>query len=190
MDRSKHRIRDRVRAERTCLHPPDLAERSRRIASYTESLLEGQETVMVYASKPGEVDTSGLILTCLERGIRLVVPIIERETRSLRLSRLEDPAVLVPSTFGVPEPIGHELPVDPDEIGAVVVPMLGFDRSGNRLGYGAGYYDRFLEAHPIEVKVGIALACQEVEEIPADRFDVPMNWIVTEDGPIRCPGSN
>ncbi|KAF5054797.1 putative protein YqgN [anaerobic digester metagenome] len=188
MDRSKHRMRDRIRAARTCLHPPDLAERSWQIASYTQSLLQGQETVMVYASKPGEVDTTTMIRTFLDRGVRLVVPIIERETKSLRLSRLEDPAVLVPSTFGVPEPIGHELPVDPDEIGAVVIPMLGFDRAGNRLGYGAGYYDRFLEVHPIEMKVGIALACQEFEEIPADPFDIPMDWIVTEEGPIHCTG--
>ncbi|HOT94753.1 MAG TPA: 5-formyltetrahydrofolate cyclo-ligase [Methanoregulaceae archaeon] len=186
MDRSKHRMRDRIRAARTCLHPPDLVARSRRIASHTQILLEDQKTVMVYASKPGEVDTMGMIRGFLDRGVRLVVPIIERETRSLRLSRLEDPAVLVPSTFGVPEPIGHELPVDPDEIGAVIVPMLGFDRFGNRLGYGAGYYDRFLGLHPIEVKVGIALACQEFERIPADPFDIPMDWIVTEDGPFRC----
>ena len=188
MDRSKHRMRDRIRAARTCLHPPDLAERSWQIASYTQSLLQGQETVMVYASKPGEVDTTTMIRTFLDRGVRLVVPIIERETKSLRLSRLEDPAVLVPSTFGVPEPIGHELPVDPDEIGAVVIPMLGFDRAGNRLGYGAGYYDRFLASHPMEMKVGITLACRAFEGIPADPFDIPMDWIVTEEGPIHGTG--
>ncbi len=168
------------------MHPPNLAERSLRIASHALSLLDGHQTVMVYASKPNEVDTAGLIRAFLDRDVRLVVPIIERKTRTLRLSYLEDPSVLVPSTFGVPEPIGHELPVESSEIEAVVVPMLGFDRAGNRLGYGAGYYDRFLEVHPIGLKCGIALACQELDRVPADAFDVRMDWIVTEDGPIRC----
>jgi len=186
MEGSKELLRERVRTARACLHPPDLAERSRRIATHALSLLDGRQTVMVYASKSTEVDTSDLMRAFLDRGVELVVPLIERETRTLRLSRLEDPALLVPSTFGVPEPIGHELPVDPSEIEAVVVPMLGFDRAGNRLGYGAGYYDRFLSAHPIGMKCGIALACQEFDRIPADALDVRMDWVVTEDGPIRC----
>lgn len=134
----KRHLRDRARAARACLHPPDLAERSRRIGAHALSLLNGQRTVMVYASKAGEVDTSALIRVLLDRGIRVVVPIIERETVSHRPSYLEDLTLLLPSTFGVPGPIFHEPPAEPGALGAVLMPLLGFDRAGNRLGYGAG----------------------------------------------------
>ena len=110
MTHEKRLLRDQIRASRASIDPADLAERSRRIGVHALSLLNGQRTVMVYASKPGEVDTSTLIEALLDRGVRVVVPIIERETVGLRLSYLDDPSVLVPSTFGVPEPIAHEKP--------------------------------------------------------------------------------
>jgi 5-formyltetrahydrofolate cyclo-ligase len=139
---------------------------------------------MVYASKPGEVDTSGLISWLLSQGTRVVVPIIEQETRSLRLSYLEDPGVLSPSTFSVPEPVGHEIPADASAVRLVIIPLIAFDRQGHRLGYGAGYYDRFLSRHPGMTKIGVAFSCQEVPRIPADENDVSLDIIVTETGVV------
>jgi len=118
----------------------------------------------------------------------VVVPIIERDTRSLRLSLINDPSVLVCSTFSVPEPIGNEIPACEDDIGAVVVPLIAFDRNGHRLGYGAGYYDRFLSGNPGLTKIGVAFSCQEVPETPADENDIAMDAIVTEHEVIRCHG--
>jgi 5-formyltetrahydrofolate cyclo-ligase len=60
--------------------------------------------------------------------------------------------------------------------------MLGFDRSGGRLGYGAGYYDRFLAKNQKIKRIGIAFGCQEAEKLPVDENDIHMNYIVTEDG--------
>jgi 5-formyltetrahydrofolate cyclo-ligase len=60
--------------------------------------------------------------------------------------------------------------------------MLGFDRDGGRLGYGAGYYDRFLAKNQTIRKIGIAFGCQEAENLPVDENDIHMNCIVTEDG--------
>jgi 5-formyltetrahydrofolate cyclo-ligase len=64
--------------------------------------------------------------------------------------------------------------------------MLAFDKRGNRLGYGAGYYDRFLTTHPHLKRIGIAFACQELMEIPTDPTDAGMDIIVTDTGIIRC----
>jgi 5-formyltetrahydrofolate cyclo-ligase len=64
--------------------------------------------------------------------------------------------------------------------------MLAFDKKGNRLGYGAGYYDRFLSLHPHLTRIGIAFSCLEVEEIPADATDAIMDIIVTDTGVISC----
>ncbi len=188
MSQTKAALRQQSKETRSLLSPAEIAENSRIIRQRLLDLLNGFDTVMVYASKTPEVETKDLIADLNRRGVRVVVPIIERETCSLRLSYLPDPAVLVPSTFNVPEPIGHELPARPEEIEAVVIPMLAFDTEGNRLGYGAGYYDRFLCRHPHLQRIGIAFSCQRLEKIPAEKNDVKMDCIVTETGTTRCSG--
>jgi 5-formyltetrahydrofolate cyclo-ligase len=177
---TKAELRMRAKEARSRLTPAEIARYSASIECRLIEVLDGFTTVMVYVSKPPEVETRGLIAALNNRGVLVVVPIIERETRSLRLSALPDPGVLVQSTFNVPEPIGHEIPVRPEDIQAVVVPMLGFDSKGNRLGYGAGYYDRFLRRYPHPEKIGIAFSCQQVECIPADENDIMMDCIITE----------
>jgi 5-formyltetrahydrofolate cyclo-ligase len=68
--------------------------------------------------------------------------------------------------------------------------MLGFDRTGGRIGYGAGYYDRFLSKNPGLRKIGIAFACQEIEKLPVDETDMPMDFIITEDGIVFPDGGS
>jgi 5-formyltetrahydrofolate cyclo-ligase len=80
--------------------------------------------------------------------------------------------------------VDREIPAEPSSIRLVVVPLIAFDSRGFRLGYGAGYYDRFLSRHPDMKKIGVAFACQEVETVPADENDVPMDIIVTENGVV------
>ncbi|WP_245525955.1 5-formyltetrahydrofolate cyclo-ligase [Methanocorpusculum labreanum] len=67
-----------------------------------------------------------------------------------------------------------------------VVPRVGFDRKGHRLGYGAGYYDRFFASHPAIPRIGMAYACQEVDLIPMEAYDARMDYVVTEDEVINC----
>jgi len=184
----KEQIRDRARVERGKLTPEKIDMMSRAICRSVRNILDGQDNVMLYASKGPEVNTRPLMAALLSEGVAVVVPIIEKETRSLRLSSIDDLSVLVRSTFSVPEPIGNEIPVREEDIGTVVVPMIAFDRKGHRLGYGAGYYDRFLSGHPGVTKIGVAFSCQEVPVIPADENDVAMDMIVTEHEIIRCTG--
>jgi 5-formyltetrahydrofolate cyclo-ligase len=188
MSQTKAALRLRAKEARSLLSPAEIATYSASIEENLLGLLDGFATVMVYVAKAPEVETMGLIAALNRRGVRVVVPIIERETCSLRLSYLPDPGVLVPSTFDVPEPIGHELPARPEEVEVVIIPMLAFDAEGNRLGYGAGYYDRFLCRYPHPKKIGIAFSCQQAGRIPADENDVKMDYIVTEKGIIRHNG--
>ncbi|MBP2145632.1 5-formyltetrahydrofolate cyclo-ligase [Methanofollis sp. W23] len=183
----KNALREQVKARRAALSPDEITEKSEAITRRLLPLLDRAETVMLYASKSPEVETAGLIDALLAAGRRVVLPIIEKETHTLRLSSIPDRSVLVESTFHVPEPIGHEVPVDPAALDAVVVPMVGFDRGCNRLGYGAGYYDRFLEANPGLTIIGVAFSCQEVQSIPSEPFDRRMDWIITEGECISCP---
>jgi 5-formyltetrahydrofolate cyclo-ligase len=69
-----------------------------------------------------------------------------------------------------------------------VIPLIGFDAQGNRLGYGAGYYDRFLSKNPRILKIGLGFGCQAAGEIPCDDRDIRMDYIITEKGVVRCDG--
>ncbi|WP_214021319.1 5-formyltetrahydrofolate cyclo-ligase [Methanoculleus sp.] len=188
MSQTKAALREQAKEARFLLSTAEIATYSSSIEERLLNLLNGFTTVMVYVAKAPEAETTGLIAALNRRGVRVVVPIIERETCNLRLSYLPDPTVLVPSTFNVPEPIGHELPARPEDVEVVIIPMLAFDAEGNRLGYGAGYYDRFLCRYPHPKKIGIAFSCQQAQSIPADENDVKMDYIVTEKGIIRHNG--
>ena len=187
MSVSKAGLRHQGRELRARLNPQERQEKNQQIRTFLRQLIDGKNPVMVYVSKPMEVETQVLIQELLAEGKRVIVPIIETETRSLRLSYLTSLKHLTTSTFSVPEPIGREVPAEPGEIAVIIIPMLAFDAKGNRLGYGAGYYDRFLCRCPTAEKIGIAFSCQELPEIPAEPQDVQMDYIVTEQGIQKCP---
>ncbi len=182
MNQSKQHLRNRLKQAREELSPAERADKSSIIAQLLLGLLEGLDTVMVYAAKEPEVGTEILIDALLARETKVVVPIIQRETRTLRLSYIEDREVLHPSTFNVPEPIGHEIPADAEDICAAVIPLIGFDACGHRIGYGAGYYDRFLVEHDHILRIGTGFACQQVNCLPSEPHDITMHYIVTEEG--------
>ncbi|WAC04203.1 MAG: 5-formyltetrahydrofolate cyclo-ligase [Methanoregula sp.] len=183
---SKQTLRSAAKQKRSAIPKDEIAEKSVRICDYLFGLVDGCDPVMVYVSKLPEVDTHPLIAGLLRKGRRVIVPIIETDTRTLRLSYLMDPSLLVKSTFHVPEPIGNEIPAKASDIRTIIIPMLAFDRRGNRLGYGAGYYDRFLKQNPGAKKIGVAFSCQETESVPGDENDIRVDMVVTEDGIIHC----
>jgi 5-formyltetrahydrofolate cyclo-ligase len=185
MSEEKSRVRDILRARKDAMVPEDRLKKSFMITRHLMNIIRKNETVMVFTSKEKEVNTKPLILALFEKGNPVVVPIIQKEDVSLRLSYLRDFSALVPSTFGVPEPIGSEIPVEAKDIDTIILPMLGFDRAGGRIGYGAGYYDRFLSKNPGLKKIGVAFACQEFDDLPVDENDIRMDYIITEDG-IVC----
>lgn len=182
---SKEALRNILRDHRWSLSVQDRMEKSSKICDHLTSVILPDEVVMVYCAKEPEVETNRFIRYLIAANIPTVVPIIQQEDVSLRLSYLQDPGCLVPSTFHVPEPIGSEIPAHPGDITSAIIPMLGFDRGGNRLGYGAGYYDRFLSENRHIRTIGLAYGCQEVPRVPTDDNDIRMNIIITEDGVLR-----
>ena len=188
MREQKNSVRQILRQRKDAMIPEDRLSKSHRICRHLMKLIADGETVMVFTSKEKEVNTKPLIMMLFERGNPVVVPIIVKEDISLRLSYLRDFSALVPSTFGVPEPIGSEISARAEDIDTIILPMLGFDRNGRRIGYGAGYYDRFLSQNRKLHKIGIAFACQEFENLPVDENDIRMDYIITEEGIVYPPG--
>ncbi len=188
MREQKNLVRQILRQRKDAMIPEDRLSKSHLICHHLMKLIDDGETVMVFTSKEKEVNTRPLIMALFSRANPVVVPIIVKEDVSLRLSYLRDLSALVPSTFGVPEPIGSEIPALAEDIDTIILPMLGFDRTGGRIGYGAGYYDRFLSQNRKLKKIGIAFACQEFGNLPVDENDIRMDYIITEEGIVYPQG--
>lgn len=140
-------------------------------------------TLFIYVSFRSEVETLPLIRQCLEQGKRVAVPVSVPETFQLIPCLITDPdRELEPGYCGIPEPdIKKAARLEPGEIEVVVLPGSAFDLQGGRLGYGGGYYDRFLEAEaPAARRVGLAFEAQVVPSLPVLPHDQGLHVLVTE----------
>ena len=192
---AKERMRREIAARRNKL---TAAQRVIKSADILEKLfgldaMRAAKWVHFYVSHGGEVETTGMIAHALTNGKRVAVPIMDAAANRLILSELKDPArELVPRSQppgrGIPEPKPEALrPVDAARMDLFVVPGLGFDPRGHRIGKGAGYYDRLLAEIPGRIPiVAPAFELQIVPEIPEDGHDIRVHWIVTEKRVIEC----
>ena len=138
--------------------------------------------VHTYIGFQSEVDTYKIIEELFHRNIPVAVPLIRGDGKDQHMihSLIEDLRFLHPGKFGVPEP-DNVKEVSVLDIDAVLIPIVAFDGLGMRLGYGKGYYDRFLSTLPKKVKrLGLAFSIQEVDEIPRMSHDELINNIFTE----------
>jgi 5-formyltetrahydrofolate cyclo-ligase len=185
LKRDKRRVRNAVRAVRDAL-PTDVREE--RAARVIERFLDLPEvrrgsTIMLFSSFGSEVPTGSLIERLHARGMVVALPRIEGGALVPVPYAPGDPTT--PTPFGAEEPVGGT-PIDPSSIDVVGVPGVAFDRGGRRIGYGGGYYDRFLRGLPA-FTVGLVFGLQIVDEdLPAGRFDLPVDAIVTEEETIRA----
>ena len=138
------------------------------------------KTVLCYVSTPIEVDTHALLLRMLEDGKKVAVPRCNTEDTTMDFYYIQSMDDLEKRTFGVLEPIpGKCAKVTNYKNSICIVPGLAFDRQGYRLGYGKGYYDRFLNGytHP---KIGICYKNGVLRRLHHGRFDIPVNLLLTE----------
>jgi 5-formyltetrahydrofolate cyclo-ligase len=174
-------LRARMRELRRAIEPSDRARRSTRLWDHVLALPEygTAGVVMAFCSLPAEPDTAALLERCRTDGKRVVVPRVEG--RDLVPVPIGPDTPVVVSSFGVREPVGPG--VDPRTIDLVVTPGLAFTADGWRLGYGAGFYDRFLDRlRPDAVTVGVGFAEQVVDEVPHDEHDRRVDLVVTDAG--------
>ncbi|HET7462921.1 MAG TPA: 5-formyltetrahydrofolate cyclo-ligase, partial [Longimicrobium sp.] len=134
-----------------------------------------------FADLPEEVHTDTIAAEAARRGVTVVYPLTDVTRREMTLHRVDSPADLRTGNYGIREP-APDLPcVDPAEVDAALVPGLAWDRAGNRLGRGAGYYDRmFARPDWRGFRCGIFFAAQEADAIPAEAWDLPLDAVVTE----------
>ncbi|MGQ9780388.1 MAG: 5-formyltetrahydrofolate cyclo-ligase [Bacillota bacterium] len=173
---------------RTALSPAFRRRAGRLVARQVLSLPEVQaaRVVGLYADFRGEVPTLRLAFLLCRVGKTLAFPAVIPQEKRLVFRRVRHRRDLVVGTYGIREPRPDAPPIPLRALDVVVVPGVGFDRRGYRLGYGAGYYDRVLDLlRPDCFKVGLAYACQVVPVLPVDAHDRRLDALVTEEGVWR-----
>lgn len=178
----KRGIRSRSREFREALSPERKALLDGKILSRVLALREyaGAGTVYTYVSKPIEVDTLGLIAAAWKAGKRVAVPRCVPGTRKMEFFEIASREDLAPGSFGVSEPVPERCrPAAADARSLCVVPGFSFDSRGFRLGYGKGYYDRFLADFP-GVTVGLCYSGCNRWNLPHGFYDRHVDILVTE----------
>ena len=184
---NKDEIRRTMRERRRALTPEARRAASEiicaKLAADTDiglriDLLDGGSPIAVYLASPQEIDLSPFIRKILESGVKVVAPRWNGETYELVVLKGLDGAYLRKGPMGILEPAEAEI-VSPKEVGVWLVPGLAFTRNGKRLGYGGGWYDRFLVEAPKDAwKIGIAHAFQIVDDLPSESHDVLLSKVI------------
>lgn len=138
------------------------------------------QTVGIFFPMRSEPDTTDLIAALVGAGFATALPVVVERHQALAFRRWKPGDPLHRAPFGMAEPEAMAAPLTPD---ILFVPLAAFDRSGHRIGYGGGYYDRTLalmrrtRAVPA---IGVAFACQEVAEVPVEAHDESLDALITE----------
>ena len=179
----KEQLRGSMRRLRAAI---PAAERS-RLAELVEEALFGlpdvlaARTILLFYSFGTEVATAGMAQRILGSGTRLLLPYLA-EDGAMQAAEVRAGDALDQTAYGPREPRAR-IAVDPETVDVVVTPGLAFDREGNRLGYGGGYYDRYLARMGGAIlRVGVAFSLQLVDRVPHEQEDQPVDVVVTDQG--------
>lgn len=204
MEADKQHIRRTLRGARRLLTQEEVHRCSAAVCQRAQMLPVFQQasSIGLYMSIDNEVDPSSLLLAAILSKKAVFLPVVDRESRSMRFVRYRENDPLVAGAFGIREPLSLENTLlgerDSPHISALDIlflPLVAFDSYGWRLGYGGGYYDRLLAERPKAdgqkpVLIGLAYHNQQVQALPHTHHDIPMDWVVTDQGCVVCSGGD
>jgi len=183
----KDQIRQRMLEMRKMMSPEEVAQKSEQIQRrlFNTTYYQSSRTIMTYVDFQHEVETRSIINRAIGEGKIIAVPLTGPNITlvPVKIESLDD---LEAGSRGILEPKKSEI-MDVKKLDLVLMPGVAFDRSGNRLGYGLAYYDRFLkQLSPATMIVALAYSFQVVQTLPFEEHDQKVNLIVTENEIIRC----
>lgn len=178
-------LRKQYLALRSSKDEIELMESSKKIIDnlYKSREFLLSQTIMVYVSFRGEVETHGLIKSLLKESKRVCVPLCKSEDCTMTAREVLNFSDLKPGAYGILEPDESMTIVPKNEIDFIIVPGCVFSKGGHRIGYGKGYYDRFLKDCPAKT-CGLSYDFCLLDSIPYETTDVPLDMIITQTGII------
>lgn len=173
----KQQLRQRIREQKRAMKPEQVKNASRHLTAAFLASYQYRNAKSIYGYLPfnQEVDTRAILTQALSDGKRVALPKTYGE--QMHFIWITDLAAVQKAALGCPEPIA-DTPVADDPDALVLLPGLAFDLRGGRMGYGGGYYDRFLaeESHPT---VALCYGFQLVSRVPAEKHDLRIDCIIS-----------
>ena len=190
---SKAELRREFRQRRSNLTPSQRESQNQAINSYVVSLVQefGAKSISAFLPFDGEPDLRPALSKLVREGVDVSLPVICGDspgTQSLEFRHWHPEMTLARSVFGIEEP-GHEETMPLRELEVLFIPLVAWDRHGNRLGMGAGYFDRALSTisnSNFPQRIGVAYSIQQAECLRADPWDVRLHEVITENGRFTC----
>ena len=191
MKEQKNQLRAECKNKRTAMNKAQRIEADKRIFCSTVKLIAEIEPKILfcYVSSPAmEVNTESIIDYAIENGITVAVPKCVSSANEMEFFSINSRSELTVGCFGIYEPEGRKkCQITDYDSGLCIVPGLAFDKGGRRLGFGKGYYDRFLEKFG-GYTAGLCYECCMFDEIPYEQHDAAMDCIITENRILHFKG--
>ena len=187
---NRNKLRQDILTKRQQLPPEQRQQASARISQQLQQLeaYTSANTILFYVNFRSEVETLPAMAQAMTDGKTVAAPLTITASKQLIVYQLHDLMQdLQPGYCGIPEPDPHRCPrVEPADLDLVIVPGSVFDRQGGRLGYGGGYYDRFLSQQASQACcIALCYGMQIVEKVPTQSHDVPVHYLISEQQTIK-----
>jgi 5-formyltetrahydrofolate cyclo-ligase len=184
----KEEVRKELIKLRKNLSKNEILENSEKIKNRLFKMTEFREssTILFYVSYDNEVYTHKMIKESITIKKNVVVPLTDKKNKILILSKLDSWDDLGPGAYNILEPKKEKIKeISVNELDLIIVPGVGFDNHGHRIGHGKGYYDNLLKNFE-KLTIGLAFEFQIIKNIPIEKHDIPIDKIVTEKRLIDC----
>lgn len=181
----KQNLRQQMRHRRQQLSEQEARNAGNQCLHWLQQLpnLHQCTQIGLYLSHRGELNTQPIADYLHEQGHQLFLPVVDAHEKKLHFALWNKHQPLQPNHYGIGEPPADAHRLSVKQLDLLLMPVVAFDRKGNRLGMGGGYYDRTLAGlHQPPLKTGLAYSFQEAPALPADPWDIALDYIATE----RC----
>jgi 5-formyltetrahydrofolate cyclo-ligase len=183
----KEIVRKELIKIRNNLKRNEIIQKSKLIKNRLFNLTEFSQasTILFYISYGNEVFTHDMIKESMQLEKKVIVPKTDKKNRQIILSKLKNWKDLEKGSYGILEPNQINY-ISIEEIELILIPGVGYDSNGNRIGHGKGYYDNLLKKSKEILHIGLAFEIQIIEKIPTRVYDIPVDKIITEERVINC----
>ncbi len=170
-------LRREIREKKRAMTEQEIVLRSEKLGALfvASKAYQSAKTIYGYLPYNQEVRTVPMLEQALKDGKRVAVPKVYGDT--MRFIYIEDMSAVAKGYAGIPEPIADG-PVAEDETALVLMPGLAFTKKGDRIGYGGGFYDRFLAQEPNHPTLALCYEFQMVENLPVEEYDIPVDVVL------------